>query len=127
MDKIKITILCCHYTNEATEEDFADIPAEIELKRYPCSGRIEVVDILKALEQGAEAVLVAGCENGTCHNRTGSTRAEKKVELAREILSEIDMDPQKVNMTFVPRLDSGALVAAVKETFEKLLRIKEAA
>ncbi|AEH46034.1 methyl-viologen-reducing hydrogenase delta subunit [Thermodesulfatator indicus DSM 15286] len=127
MLKSKLTVLCCHYTNEATSQDLSDIPAEIEIKRYPCSGRIEVVDILKAFEDGAEAVLVAGCEKGVCHNRTGSARAEKKVELAREILSEIDMNPERVRMAFVPRLDTGAFVAAVKDTFEKLLEIKEEA
>ncbi len=119
----KITILCCHYTNEAMAEDLADIPAKIEIKSFPCSGRIEVSDILKALEAEAEAVLVAGCEKGSCHNRSGSMRAEKRVEAARKILEEIGMEPERVQMAFIPRLDTGAFVAAAKKTFEKLLDI----
>lgn len=119
----KIAILCCHYTNEATAEDVADIPAQIEIRRFPCSGRIEVADILRAFENDAEAVLVAGCERGSCHNRSGSLRAEKRVEAARRILEEIGMEPERVQMAFIPRLDTGAFVAAAKDTFEKLLEI----
>ena len=123
MSRWKLAILCCHYTNEATPEDMSDIPAEIELRSFPCSGRIEVADILRAFENDAEAVLVAGCEKGSCHNHSGSLRAEKRVEMARKILEEIGMEPERVQMAFVPRLDTGALVAAAKRTFEKLLEI----
>ncbi len=119
----KIAILCCHYTNEASAEDMADIPARVEIKRFSCSGRIEVSDILKALEADAEAVLVAGCEKGSCHNHSGSLRAEKRVEAARKILEEIGMEPERIQMAFIPRLDTGAFVMAAKETFERLLDI----
>lgn len=123
MSKIKIAVLCCHYTNEALPEELADIPAQIEIKRFPCSGRIEVVDILKALEDEAEGVLVAGCEKGSCHNHSGSMRAEKRVEAARAILEEIDLEPERVQMAFVPRLDTGTFLQAIKKTFEKVLDI----
>ena len=123
MSEIKIAVLCCHYTNEASGEDLADIPAQVTIRRFPCSGSIEVVDILRALEEEADAVLVAGCEKGSCHNRSGSLRAEKRVEAAREILQEIDLEPEVVQMAFVPRLDTGSFVEAVKKTFEKFLDI----
>jgi len=123
MSEMKMVILCCHYTNEATKEDVADIPARVEIKRYPCSGRIEVVDILRAFEDDAEAVMVAGCEKGSCHNHSGSSRAEKRVEAARKILEEIGLEPERVQMAFVPRLDTGAFVEAAKKTFETLLEI----
>ncbi len=124
MSEMKITILCCHYTNQATAEDFAGIPARIEIRRYPCSGKIEVADILRALEEDAEGVLVAGCEKSSCHNRSGSLRAEKRAEAARKILTEIGMEPERVQMAFVPRLETGVLVEATKGLFETLLDLK---
>ena len=123
MSQLKLAILCCHYTNQATVQDVADIPAEVVIKSFPCSGRIEVADILKAFENDAQAVLVAGCEKGSCHNLSGSLRAEKRVEAARKILEEIGLEPERVQMAFVPRLDTGALVEAAKRTFETLLEI----
>ncbi|NPB09170.1 MAG: hydrogenase iron-sulfur subunit [Thermodesulfobacteria bacterium] len=124
MSEMKITILCCHYTNQATAEDFAGIPAKIEVKRYPCSGKIEVADILRALEDDAEGVLVAGCEKSSCHNRSGSQRAEKRTAAAQKILEEIGMEPERVQMAFVPRLETGVLVEATKRLFETLLDLK---
>ncbi len=125
MAGFKMAILCCHYTNQAQAEDLADIPAKIEVKRYPCSGRIEVTDILRAFEKDAEAVLVAGCEKGSCHNLSGSLRAEKRVEAARQILSEIGLEPERIQMAYIPRLETGVLVEAAKRTFEVLLDISQ--
>ncbi|WP_456370113.1 hydrogenase iron-sulfur subunit [Thermodesulfatator atlanticus] len=124
MSKMKLCVLCCHYTNEAMPEELADIPAKIHIKRFPCSGRIEVVDILRAFEDDAEGVLVAGCERNFCHNRTGSLRAAKRVEAARELLKEIGFNPQVVQMAFVPRLDTGAFIEEVKKLFEIILKTK---
>ncbi len=123
MSLIKIAILCCHYTNEATAEDFTGLPALIEVRRFPCSGLIEVVDILKALEEGADGVLVAVCETGKCHNRIGNLRAEKRVFAARQILEEIGLEPEILRLAKIPRLDTGALVEETKKTCEVLLDI----
>ncbi len=123
MSLTKIAILCCHYTNEATAEDFSGIPALIEVRRFPCSGMIEVADILRALEDGAEAALIAVCEMGQCHNRVGNLRAQKRVQAAQKILEEIGIDPRCIRLAFIPRLDTGVLVKEVQETYETLLDI----
>ncbi len=124
MAEVKIGILCCHYTNTSGEEDFKGLPAEVIMKRFPCSGHIEVADILKTFEEGAEAVLVAGCEADTCHNLTGSQRAEKRVLGAQKILEEIGLESERVKMAFVPRLDSGVFMERVREVFETALNLK---
>ncbi|OAQ20877.1 hydrogenase iron-sulfur subunit [Thermosulfurimonas dismutans] len=124
MADIKIGILCCHYTNTSDEEDFKGLPADVIMKRFPCSGHIEVADILKTFEEGAEAVLVAGCEKDSCHNISGSVRAEKRVLGARKILEEIGLSGERVRMAFVPRLDSGTFMTEVKSLFEIALNLK---
>ncbi len=123
MSLTKITILCCHYTNEAGEEDFAGIPACIEVRRFPCSGKIEVVDILRAFLDEAEAVLVAVCEKNKCHNQVGNLRAEKRVSLTQSLLAEIGLEPQRLRLAWIPRLDTGALVEEVKNMYEVLVDI----
>ncbi len=124
MAVLTLGILCCHYTNTAGEEDFKGLPAEIIMKRYPCSGHIEVADILRTFEEGAEAVLVAGCEKEACHNLSGSVRAEKKVLGARKIIEELGLEGERVKMVFLPRLDSGAFMTETKAFLEKILNLK---
>jgi len=62
----------------------------------PCSGKLEVSFLLKALENGADAVALFGCTEGECHYLVGSTRAKNRVLYARRILSEIGLEEERV-------------------------------
>ena len=62
----------------------------------PCSGKLEVSFLLKALENGADAVAIFGCPEGECHYLVGSTRAKNRVRYARRILGEIGLEGERV-------------------------------
>ncbi len=62
----------------------------------PCSGKLEVSFLLKALENGANGVALFGCPEGECHYLVGSTRAKNRVRYARRILSEIGLEEERV-------------------------------
>jgi coenzyme F420-reducing hydrogenase delta subunit len=57
----------------------------------PCSGRIDVLHLLKALETGAEKVYVITCPEGACRYGQGNMRAQKRLEYARSLIREIEM------------------------------------
>lgn len=120
----KLAILCCNYTNLSEKEDFFEIPVNFEVKRYPCSGKIEITHILRALREGAKGVMVAGCMPGTCHNARGSERAEKRVLGARKILEEIGLEPDRVKMYFVDRLDGEDFINKVKTFYKEVLNLE---
>jgi len=62
----------------------------------PCSGKLEVSFLLKALENGADAVAIFGCPEGECHYFVGSTRAKNRVRYARRILGDIGLEEERV-------------------------------
>jgi F420-non-reducing hydrogenase iron-sulfur subunit len=62
----------------------------------PCSGKLEVSFLLKALENGADAVAIFGCPEGECHYLVGSTRAKNRVGYARRILRDIGLEEERV-------------------------------
>ena len=62
----------------------------------PCSGKLEVSFLLKALENGADAVAILGCPEGECHYLVGSTRAKNRVRYARRILGDIGLEEERV-------------------------------
>jgi len=64
----------------------------------PCTGRASVLEILHALEKGADGVAVAGCLPGTCHYIQGNIHAARRVEHAAELLEEIGLEPERVRM-----------------------------
>jgi len=121
---LKIAILCCNYTNLSDKEDFESIPCELEIKRYPCSGKIEITDMLRALREGAKGVIVAGCNPGTCHNGRGSERAEKRVLGAKRIIEELGLSPERIRMLFVDRLDAEGFVSGLKEFYGEILKLE---
>ena len=63
----------------------------------PCSGKLEISFLLKALENGADAVALFGCPEGECHYLVGSTRAKNRVRYARKILREIGLGEERVH------------------------------
>jgi hypothetical protein len=54
-------------------------PPEIKIIMVPCTGRVDIIHLLKAFEAGADAVMVVGCLEGECHYLTGNVRAKKRV------------------------------------------------
>ena len=73
-------------------------PTNIKIIKVPCSGRVAIIHMLKALEEGADGVIVAGCLEGDCHYQSGNLRAKKRVNYVREILEKIGMEPDRVAM-----------------------------
>ena len=73
-------------------------PSNLKIIRVPCSGRVAIIHLLKALEEGADGVMVAGCLEGDCHYQSGNLRAKKRVIYVKEILEKIGMEPDRVAM-----------------------------
>ena len=73
-------------------------PSNIRIVKVPCTGRVAVIHLMKALEKGADGVFVAGCLEGDCHFQAGNLRAKKRVVYVQGILQSIGMDPERVAM-----------------------------
>ncbi len=109
---------CCNYTARLSGDVLLEIgiaPDDLQIERLACTGRLEVTAVLDAFSQGAEAVFVAGCRHGSCHNVSGSKRAAKRVIEIKKTLQELGIEPERVEMFLVPRGESEPVVAAYKE------------
>ncbi|UCE91144.1 MAG: hydrogenase iron-sulfur subunit [Methanobacteriota archaeon] len=70
----------------------------LRIIRVPCSGRVDGMHILNALEEGADAVFVLGCLEKNCYYDTGSVEGRKRVEYVKSMLSEVGLEPERVEM-----------------------------
>ena len=75
-----------------------DYPPNVKIIKVPCTGRVDVIHLLKALEDGADGVLVAGCLEGDCHYQNGNLRAKKRVTQVQQILEQIGLGAERVAM-----------------------------
>lgn len=90
--------------------------------QVPCTGRVDIIHLLNAIEDGADGVYVAGCLEGECHYRTGNLRTRKKVEYVKKVLKEIDIEPERVEMYNLSSAQGQRFADIAKEMVE---RIKE--
>jgi len=73
-------------------------PDTIRIIRVPCTGKVDVLHILRAFEKGADGVYVVGCMEGDCRFERGNPRARRRVEQARAILDKIGVGGDRVQM-----------------------------
>lgn len=64
----------------------------------PCTGKVDVIHLLKAFEKGADGVCVIGCLEGACAFEKGNLRARKRVEQAAKILETTGIGGERVKM-----------------------------
>jgi coenzyme F420-reducing hydrogenase delta subunit len=116
----KIIAFCCHYC-AFTAADLAgtmrqQYPPNIHIVRLPCTGKVDVNMLLQAFVDDADAVMVAGCEVGSCHFLEGNVRAKKRVENAKVKLEEVGINPEKLEMFHIAASE-GPLFAQTSREF----------
>jgi len=73
-------------------------PPNVKVIQVPCTGRVDIIHLLKAIEDGADAVYVAGCMEGECHFLVGNLKAKKRVQYVKKVLQELGIEPERVEM-----------------------------
>ena len=64
----------------------------------PCSGKVDVIHMLRAFEKGADGVYVVGCMEGDCHYNEGNFQAKKRVAQTAKILDQVGVGGERVKM-----------------------------
>ena len=97
-----IVSFCCHNctscakdTLNSTREKYS---INLKLVKMPCTGKVEILYLLKAFEEGADGVFVVGCPEGECHYLEGNIRTKRRVKFTQKILDEIGIGGNRVHM-----------------------------
>lgn len=70
----------------------------LRLFPLPCSGRLDAIHLLRALEEFADGAFVIACPEGACRHFEGNRRAVKRVERTRAILQSIGLEGDRVDI-----------------------------
>lgn len=71
-------------------------PEEARLVQVPCAGKIDPEQVLTALREGFDAVLVLACHEQACYSLTGNTWASYRLDHLRSILAESGFPPERL-------------------------------
>ena len=64
----------------------------------PCSGRIDPLHLMRALESGADKVYLITCPEGACHYREGNIRAKKRIAYTQSLIEEIGLERERLEL-----------------------------
>ncbi len=73
-------------------------PSNIKIIRVPCTGKVDILHVLRAFEKGADGVYAVGCMEGDCHFNSGNFRARKRIEQAQNLLDAVGVGGERVAM-----------------------------
>lgn len=123
----KIVAFCCHYCAYAAADLAGSMrlqyPTNIRIIRTPCTGKLEVEYFMRAFEYGADGVLVAGCEEGSCHFIEGNLMAKRRVNYARELLSESGLERKRLRMVNISAAMGTVFAETVKDMIETVRKL----
>jgi F420-non-reducing hydrogenase iron-sulfur subunit len=121
----EIIVFACHYCAYAAADLAGSMrlqyPTNIRMIKLPCTGKLEVIHLLRAIEAGADGVYAAGCLEGECHYLKGNLWARKRVDHVKDLLAELGIEPERVEM-FNMSSAMGAKFAEVATDFTELIK-----
>jgi coenzyme F420-reducing hydrogenase delta subunit len=123
----KIVAYCCNYCAFAAA-DLAgatrlQYPPNVRIIRLPCTGKVDAIHIMKAFEDGADGVFVAGCLEGQCHFLEGNLRAKKKVAYVKRLLDEAQIESERLEMYNLSSAMGGRFAEIVEEMTDRITKL----
>ncbi|HYA90372.1 MAG TPA: hydrogenase iron-sulfur subunit [Thermodesulfobacteriota bacterium] len=98
-------------------------PPNIRVIRVPCSGRINPLFILKALQNGIDGVLISGCHPGDCHYLTGNYVGRRKSVTMRRFLQYLGVEEGRVQFSWVSAAEGTKFSQVVEEVTQDIKKL----
>ncbi len=98
-------------------------PSNIRIIRVPCSGRVDPIMVVKCFEEGADAVLVAGCHPGDCHYNEGNYYSRRRFALLRELLDFMGIQKERFRIEWVSASEGKRFAKIISEFTEDMTKL----
>ena len=125
--KHTLALFYCRNVPESSEADRQTIEkvygGAIRLFPLPCSGRLEPVHLMRALEEFADAAYLITCPDGACAYFEGNRRAKKRVERTRQIIANIGLEPDRAGIVIGSKETPETLTQITKKIFDRICQM----
>ena len=123
---IKIALFQCRWCLYSPEDQAwvdNDLPENIHLVKVPCTGRIDPLFILNAVQGGADGVMISGCLPEKCHFKEGNLAARRQLAEFSSFLDYMGYEQARVRFVWLDLQDRGRIqqeLNAFETTLETL-------
>jgi F420-non-reducing hydrogenase iron-sulfur subunit len=76
--------------------------------------------VFKALREGADGVMIAGCHPGECHYVEGNIKALRRYILLKRMLRQLGIEEERVQLIWASASEGNLLAEAVNKMTKEL-------
>jgi heterodisulfide reductase subunit A len=122
--RLRVLALLCEWSGYAAA-DLAGVerrqyPASVRILRVGCAARFDPYLVLWAFLQGADGVLLGGCDPGMCHYTEGNKWAAKRIETLHDLMKGAGFDTRRLTLQWLEPDDGAQFVKVVKEFVDEI-------
>jgi len=120
-----IAFVCtwCTYTGaDMTGTSRIKYSSNVRIVRFPCTGRIDYMLLLKAFAEGSDGIIVSGCHPNDCHYTSGNLHARRRWIMFRSLCDFMGIDTRRIKFSWVSAVEGAkwadivnATVATIRE------------
>lgn len=98
-------------------------PPNVRILRVPCSGRVDVLHVLKAFQNGVDGVIITGCLIGDCHYIDGNVKAKSRVEVMKKSLPALGINPERLEIDYASSSEGQKFATMMTNFVEKIRKL----
>jgi len=97
--------------------------ANVKIIRFPCTGRIDFMLLLKAFANGADGIIVSGCHPNDCHYTYGNFHARRRWMVFRKLIDFAGIDIKRISFNWVSAAEGARWAEVVNSTVEMVRKL----
>lgn len=123
----KIVAITCNFCSYAGADlagtSRIQYPTNVRIIRVMCSGRVDPTFVLRAFQEGADGVLIAGCHIGDCHFLAGNAKAARRFAVLSKMLRQVGLEPERVRLEWISASEGERFARVVRSMVQDLRSI----
>ena len=94
--------------------------SNVKIIRFPCTGRIDFMLLLKAFANGADGIIVSGCHPNDCHYTSGNFHAKRRWIIFKELMDFMGIDMNRITFSWVSAAEGVKWADVVNTTVTRI-------
>ncbi len=114
-----VAFICSHHVGIKGFE----LPDNVRSVPIHCTSRVDIIDLLKAFEYGADGVAIVRCPAGACKYKDIESRVSSRVKRTKELIHMLGMDEGRIELLQAVSDNGNPYAVVCAEFSEKVKQI----
>jgi coenzyme F420-reducing hydrogenase delta subunit len=119
-----ILVFACNWCSYAGA-DMAGVsrfqmPPNCRVVRVMCSARIRPEQVISALAQGIDGVLILGCHPGDCHYAEGNYHTRRRALMLERLLDTMGLERERFQVSWVSAAEGAKFAETIRAVVDEI-------